>query len=102
MGAEVLEGRYLQRGGLCGPQYHRRRTSSLQGLHPTRSAQAPLVAGLEPFKSVLRHGGGEVIAHGLAVLEKRLIDLNTDHVSACIVWAGFTTAGSVETRQRVL
>src|ERR1700737_2780221 len=70
-------------------------------LEPAGGADAPPVAGLQAGESVLRHGGGEVVAEGFGGGEEGGVDDAADGVDSVVFRAGVATAVAVEAGHRV-
>jgi hypothetical protein len=70
-------------------------------LEPAGGTDAPAVAGLEAGESVLRHGGGEIVAERFGGGEEWGVDDATDGVDTEIVGAGVAAAVAVEAGHRL-
>src|SRR5688572_10477412 len=90
---ELLEQRErhdLECARVSASQHDARCHALLVCLEPARSAQAPAVAGLQPWKVELRPRGGEIVAAEARELEEVLRDLDADRMRADVLIAGVT------------
>lgn len=76
--------------------------AALECLFPTRHADAPAIAWLQPGKSRLRVRRDKVIAHQDRVIEKITRHFRTDRVQADVLWPGAAIAVTVESSRRIL
>ena len=82
---------------LVGRLKHDRATCpGLLDLKPSRSADAPAIAGFEARKAKLWHGRAEVVAEELGDAEELFVDDAADGVDAEVVRTGLAAAGAVE------
>lgn len=82
-------------------QAHQRRDAIFVGLLPARRTDAPVVPRLQARELKGGHRSGQVIALGLAVIEKLLGHHATDAVLAEIGWIGLAETIAVPTRHRL-
>lgn len=83
-----VEGDDLERGFVGGFEHDGAGGSGLVNLKPATGADAPAVAFFEPWKAVLRHGRGEVVAQARRGRKELLCDDAADGVNAEIVGPG--------------
>ena len=86
----------LESGDVTGGEYDRRRNSRFKRLLPTFRAEAPSVARLQAWKSVLRNRRNQVVSRTFGELQKLFCRLNADHVLPDVVESGFAATGSEE------
>jgi hypothetical protein len=98
---EKLEGNDFEGVLVGGFEDDRAARASLLDLKPTRSTDAPAVAGLEAGEFILRHGGGEVVAKSLGGCEEGSVNDATNGVHARVVGTCFAATGAVEAGRRV-
>ena len=96
---EIFEVNDLQGGLLAGRQLDLRSDSRFQGLPPSLGAQTPAIPLPQTGEIILGHGGGEVVAHGLAEGEELIRHHAADHVSSGVARRRFT--GTVAEPARV-
>ena len=90
---ENLQRNDVEGAGFGGLQPYGWRHAVLVGLQPTGRTDAPMVARLEPRKSVGRGRSTQIVALGLAVAQKGLVHHAADAVAAVV--GGVGAAASV-------
>ena len=98
--SEDFQGNDFNGAALSGVHENRWCHSILMGFLPAGSTNAPMISDLKTRKSVLRPGGAQVIALGLAVTEKLLGHHAADAVLAEIRWIGLAETIAIPTRHR--
>src|ERR1700751_1240029 len=83
---------------VSGAQAHARRLARLECFLPTRSTEAPTVAGFQAVKAEFRHRCRKIVAAGLGKLEKRGGHDGADRVATDVLSPSVATAVSKEPR----
>ena len=99
--SEDFQGNDFNGAALSGVHENRWCHSILMGFLPAGSTNAPMISDLKTRKSVLRPGGAQVIALGLAVREKALRHHAADAVTSVIAHIGTTVSISEPTGHRL-
>ena len=80
MGFEVVEVDEFKGGDVGGGQDDRGRNTGIECFFPAEYTETPAVAGIEPWKAELGHGGAEVVALYFTEVEKFLGHLGAEDV----------------------
>jgi hypothetical protein len=84
-----------------GAQDHAGSLAGLEGFLPTRSTQAPTVAGFQAAKAELRYRGRKIVATRFGKREKRGGHDGADRVATDVLSPGVAAAVSKKARHRV-
>ncbi len=87
---------HLQRSGVRGGQHHRWRHTSLVGLRPTFSHDAPAIARSQTWKAIIRYWRDQVIADA-ALMIKKIRCHDRAHQVAGLSWSRAAAAVAIET-----
>lgn len=93
---EDIERHDFERVFMCRLKNYGAGGASLLHLQPSRRADTPAVTWLEPGKSVLRHGSGEIVAEMSGDSEKFFGHDAADRVRAKVFRTGAARAVAVE------
>src|SRR2546423_8123532 len=86
---------------VSGAQDHAGRLARLECFLPTRSTEAPAVAGFQAAKAEFRHRRRKIVAAGFGKLEKRGGHDGADRVATDVLSPSVAAAVAKEPRHRV-
>ena len=98
---QVVEGDDVQRPLMGGGQHHRRGHPGLQRLPPAGGHHTPAVARRETGEHVFGHGGTQIVADGLLVVQEFGGHHRAHHVPADVLRSGGAPPVPVETGDRI-